>query len=229
MSAGTREGAVSRYEAILSAEHSAETKERSQKEAEFLAFYEHLGALGRNKDVAPNLAKGRTTISIPAFFALEGHGTNPVNRAALELLPAYSYRSGYGDTTETLVDDSGLRQAFALPESELQAARKGNAAQFIVASTLGLLDPVAKETFRGVNSLSRSSWSDNTRRLWDIKEFVRDVPRDLNEIVVSEVSDIATMAEQRGYADFLDYLVDAKQVVAERVATIFSHEAPVAE
>ncbi len=226
MSASTREGAGSRYESLLSVENSVEARERYQKEAEFLAFYEHLGALGRNQEVAPNLVKGRTNISIPAFFALEGHGTNPVNRAALDLLPKYSYRSGYGDATETLVDDSGLRQAFALPESELQAARKGNAAQFIVANTLGLLDPVAEETFRGVSSLSRSSWREETRRLWEVRDFVRDIPRDFNEIVVGEVGDIASMAEQRGYTDFLDYLLDAKQVIAERVNLIFSHKAP---
>lgn len=229
MSAGTSEGEFSRYEAVLSAEHSAETRERYQKEAEFLAFYVHIGALGRNKEVAPNLAKGRTKISIPAFFALEGHGTNPVNKAALKLLPSYSYHSGYGDSTETHIDDSGLRRAFALPKSELQAARKGNATEYVVASTLGLLDSVAKETFLGVNGFSRYSRSYNTRRLWDIQDFVRDIPRDLDQIVVGEVGDIAAMAEQRGYVDFLDYLVDVKRLVAERVATIFEHEAPVSE
>lgn len=226
MSASTREGAGSRYESLLSAENNVEARERYQKEAEFLAFCEHLGALGRSQEVAPNLVKGQTKISIPAFFALEGHGTNPINRAALDLLPKYSYRSGYGDTIETLVDDSGLRQVLALPKSELEAARKGDAAQFIVANALDLQDPVVKEAFMGTSSFSRSSWDEETRRLWEVKDFVRDVPRDLNEIVVGEVSDVATMAEQRGYTDFLDYLVDAKQVIAERVNLIFSHEAP---
>ncbi len=229
MSADTGEGAVSRYEAILSAEHSAETKERYQKEAEFLAFYEHLLVLGRNKEVEPNLIKGRTTISVPAFFVLEGHGTNPVNRAALGLLPTYSYFKGYGNNVETRVDEPGLRQVLALPENELQAARKGKAIQFIVASTLGLLDPVAKKTLQEASRSSRSGWSDDTKRSQDIGELVRNVPSDLNEIVVSEVSDIATMVERKGYTDFLDYLVDARQIIADRVATIFAHEAPVTE
>jgi len=226
MRASPGEGAESRYGRLLSAENSAEAREQYKKEAEFLAFYKHLGALGRNREVAPDLVRGKTKISVPAFFALEAYAANPVNRAALEILPTYSYRSGYGDTTETLVDDSGLRQALALPESGLQAARNGNAAQFIVANALELLDPLVKKTFRGGTKHSLSIGDAETRHLWEIGVFVSDVPRDFNENVVGEVSDIAVRAEQKGYIDFLDYLVDVKQVIEERVDLIFSHEAP---
>jgi hypothetical protein len=34
------------------------------------------------------------------------------------------------------------------------------------------------------------------------------------------------MVKIRGYVDFLDYLVDVKEVIAERVDTIFAHEGP---
>lgn len=232
MSASTREGAVNRYLGLLSPESGAEAKERVKKEAEFLAFYAHLKALGRDQGIAPNLVKGRALISIPAYFALEGHGTNPVNKAALELLPSYSYSAGYGDATDVHVDESGLNKALRLPSSELGAARRGNAALFAVANTLGLLDPVVRETHTGVNSSSGDSWDNFQRRhlrrhLHEVSNFIGDVPRDLNENVVGEVSEVAAMVENGGYTDFLDYLVDAKEVIAERVSTIFSHEAPV--
>ncbi len=229
MSTDIGNGMVNKYEAFLSVEPGTEEKERYQKEAEFLAFYDHLQFLGQFKEVAPDLVKGRTTISIPAFFALDRHETNPVNEAALNLLPTYSFQSAYGDTTETLVDVSGLSQSLAQPETVLQAARKGKAVKFVVANTLGLLNPEYRETFSFINNPFPNHIDDNKRRLYDIRSFVRGINQDLNEHVVGEVSDIATMVDEKGYSDFLDYLIDAKQVSSERVATIFAHDAPVVE
>lgn len=224
----TGEVVKNRYEDILSFEKGADERERLQKEAEFLAFYSHIEALGRVQNVSPNLVKGNTKISVPAYFRLEGHGNNPVNNAALELLPGYSYSPGYGDSTETHVDNSGLRSALSLPESEVEAARKGKASGFVVAKALGLLDPVGAEAIRGVTKgyIHGSTWTPHQNSLYDTSFFVRDVSRDLNERIVEDVSDIAKRVETRGYVDFLDYLVDVKEVLAERVETIFAHEAP---
>lgn len=225
MSISTGQSSANRYRELLSSESSPEFREEVQKQAEFLAFYSHLKVLGREQDTTPDLVRGNTQISIPAYFALGTQPINPVNEAALALLPRYSYSSGYGGTTDAQVNEAGLRESMLLPSNGLEAARRGYSAQFLVASTLGLLDPVAREAHEEVTNLSRIHWGNTQRHLHEVKDFITDVTRDLNETVVGEISEVAEMVQERGYIDFLDYLVDAKRVIAGRVGTIFSAEA----
>ncbi len=212
-----RKEIIDSYNSMISYYEESERQEYTPQEIGFLAFFMHLSELGRNKDIRPNLVRGDTTISIPAYFALKGHGTNPINKAALGLLPDYSYRPVYHNSTQTIVDDSGLISIKNVPKDEIQAGRKGRAAQFIVANALGLLSEEAQGQI--------GSRPTNIRQA--IKaDIARDIPRDLNEASVGEVSDIASEVKQKGYVDFLDYLVDAKQIISERVDIIFSQEIP---
>lgn len=213
---------AARYEDILSFENEPEIRERYQKEAEFIAFYTHLQVLGENKDVTPELFKGNTTISVPAFFSLEEYSDNPVNAAALELVPNYSYEFGYGNTVMRN-QNSGIDESLWMHGNELRAARRGDAVKFIVANSLGLIDEVTEETYKIVKPYS-NRYDSASSRVRDAGELVDGVQRDLDENVVREVSEMASMVEQKGYTDFLDYLVDTKQVISSRVATIFDHE-----
>lgn len=218
MGASTVENSTNLYQTLLSSQNSFEFREEAQKQAELLAFYSHLKALGREQDVAPDLVRGKTRISIPAYFALEGHGANPVNEAALALLPRYSYRPSYGNTTDVQVDEAGLRRALGLTGDELEAARRGHHIQYLVASRLNL-GPAAGHIHL------YTEYYDIDPPIKAAKQLISDVTRDLNEAVVGEVSEVAEMVRQRSYTDFLDYLMDAKRVITGRVETIFSAEA----
>lgn len=178
-----------------------------------MKFYQKAESKYRNK-------QSFWLFTIPAFFALEERESNPVNEAALGLLPRFSYNSGYGNTITTDIDKTGLRQVLNIPDDELEAARKDKHVHYVVADRLGLLDPLVKEAFRGTSY--SYSYDEFTRHITDLQSLVSGVPRDLDECIVAEVGVIADMIERANYRDFLDYLIDAKQIVSGRVATIFS-------
>lgn len=206
---------INMYQELLSQEQSPEVRTSFEKQLGFVAFSHHVYELGRSQHITPDLAGGITTISIPAYFALDRNTVNPVNKAALELLPTFSFHLAYGDSVDVRRHDSAFQSACRIPTSALRSARLGLAVQHTIATALRLSD-TGDQLFVHDQSKFR-----NAGQL-----LARDLVRDFNEGIVGEVSDVAQMVRDKGYEDFLDYLIDVREVSKERAATIFAHEAP---
>lgn len=213
-----------RYEEILASTNSYEVRLRYIKEAKFLAFYEHLLKLGEVQDRSVDLIKGKTELSIPGYFKLEGFRKNPINNIALGILPKITTTKEYAGHEQDHVDDKALEMALNIPVDFVGAARAGYGEYWAVASELGLLDSQVRES-HSINDAWNNKWADVDPHLYDIKNLVKDVPRDLNENIIGEIAVIAGMADKKGYVDFLDYLLDAKSTIDYRITTIFSEEA----
>lgn len=172
------------------------------------AVLSHLEALGKHQHVDIDYIGGRTSVSVVNYFRKAKLRSNPVNEVALTLPPRFSYQPGYADSTYTSEDWSGLYNVEKAMESSdaLKAARKGSAAEFIVGMALGV---------------QRENKVD-----WGLRYIADAVIRDKNEQVVGELSDLAARFKDKGYVDFLDYLIDTKELIEGRVDTIFEHGPP---
>lgn len=192
----------------------------------FLAFYSHLRELGRQQDRTPQLHRGDTTISIPAFYALPGHTQNALGSRALELLPKFSYSPGYADSTQTGVNESEFRDLIRLPDSELEAASRGKALDFIMAKHLGLNNNHVRLVYATLHNWGGSTTQVEQRQ----RNFVtngRDLARTVNASrdlkVTGTVAEVAGYTRSIGANDMFTYLqiarydtrVDVKQLVDE--------------
>lgn len=195
-------------ERFLSVEDAAE-KEKYKIEATALAFARHLYEVGRFENIKPNLAKGNMRISLVAFFNLPEFATRPLNRAALGILPDWSkYNSSTGD-----ISYSGFYDVVnLLPEDATEAARRGCAYEHVVATRLGLFDPVTRTV------LAKSRGIAHTHPLGALTD---NMFMDLESLAVGDIRDVHALVQERGYRDFLDYLIDAQEIIADRVATMF--------
>lgn len=183
-------------------------------EAQFLGFMAHLDHLATVRKITPNLAAGTTQISIPAYFALEGHGHNPINLAALNLVPEYSRSNG--SISHPTYNRSGLREAAALPREALVAARRGKAYDFLVAEQLGLLSNHVQRVLTNRSSTNARERAE-MHCINYISEAVSSTPLELNQQAVDSVEAVADRCRSFGYQDFLDYLVDARQQINSEI------------
>ena len=214
-----------RYQEVLSLENDTETRERYSQIVEIGALVEVFNELGRHKDVRPNLAEGKTEISISAYFALEKFASNPINQAMLELIPGYSYKAGYGDTVDVQRDSSSLKRLAHTPKDPIEAARRGLGIQHTIAAKLGIIDGVRQAALLdGTSILSGRFIGEDNRSIdyWRTNELSRDLVRDVKEGIVADVSDVAALVKERQYTDLLDYILDVQQLIHQRTYILFS-------
>jgi hypothetical protein len=193
--------------------------DRDRTQATFLGFYEHLRRLAAVQHRVPNLVEGSTLISLPAYYKLPGHGENPINSAALGLLPAYDCSDLQSNAKRLSVRTNVLDAAMLLPHDGVAAARAGHAATYMVADALRLLAPEVWHAYRAVEYVDYSA--PNHRRARRLHAIVQPVARDLNEAAVGDIKDVVALVRSKGYQDFFDYLIDAHSIIKERVDTIF--------
>lgn len=201
-----------------------DSRQRIEAEAAFMAFYTHLYRQGYELDhgLAPELHIGQIQISMAAFYNLEGHGKNPVNKAALKLLPRTSLKT-YDEGQEKYIDNSGLRGTIAIASmDQLEATRRGEGARFIVGSRLGLAGSPATDMLKAMTS---RPGSEAYERAVHMNDLVGDILHDFDDRAVGKVDEIYEYTQTKGYVDYFDYLVDVKQTALGRIATLFAHEA----
>ncbi len=212
---------------VWSPDLDQERRERHTKELAYAAFRGHLGFLGREARLKPDLAAGKTRIGIVSYFGLPKFEQNPLNAAALALVPRYTDTPGYADSTLTTVNDNGLNMAIrGLLNDPIDAARKGHSVEYVVANALGLND----RDLKAVHETTRfEAWHHSNyggkelHRLGTVRTLAAELDADFREIAVGEVSDVAGRVRERGYGDFFDYLTEVREATQERAETIMQH------
>lgn len=209
---------ANRFEKYLSPETSPHVREQAAEACKAIAFYDHLISLGHQQDRVPNLVAGHTKISIPAYFRLPEHKGNPINQAALELVPTISTKPGYGNSDDVSVRWHSIVRTLSSMD-RLEAARSGWGDKYIVAYVLGLLTPTTVDAFS--YQVDKGHLDRISPFYSDLQSLVSNIGFDLNQTVVGEVPEIAALVVEKGYKDFLDYLVDIRTILGRRVDLVF--------
>lgn len=185
-----------------------------QRSIAVAAFNGHVFELGRERRTSMDLARGITQLSIPNYFAVafgEDPHKNPVNVAALSILPKVTSRSAYGNSTETDVDYSGYRALVEAGKMDRKTAiRAGKAAEWLVATELDLQAAPVQFFTR-----------DTPRLEWVLDQQAHAISSELNDRIIGNVIAIAEMVRDHGYEDFLDYLVDTRTEIDTEVDAFF--------
>jgi len=207
---------ITTYEDVFHAEMEKESLERRIQAVEFLVFRHHLIALGKVRDTEPDIVEGQTRISVPRYFRHvqdeSKEGSSPVNETALSLLiPAVDY--GSVDS----VNERGLLEIMQLPDDMVDAARQGKGVHLVIKKALGLDNVNATQTYDTLLRESRMIIPYETK---EINKIVGGISWEHDDRAVGEVPEIATMIKENGYVDFLDYLVDVKQQLGQKVGEI---------
>lgn len=215
------------FDEVWSPDLDQSQRERHTKELAYAAFRGHLGFLGQAARIKPDIAAGKTRIGIVSYFGLPKFDQNPLNTAALALVPRYTYAPGYADSSITTVDDNGLKMAIrGMLYDPIDAARKGHCVEYIVANALGLNDrdlKAVQETTTFTEWHRSNYGSKELHRLGTVRTLAAELDADFRETAVGEVSDVAARVRDRGYSDFFDYLTEVRAVTQERAETIMQH------
>lgn len=171
------------------------------------ALESHLHHMGRVRDHDVDYTEGTVQVSLKNYFLNTVPESNEVNSLAIGLIPNIRHRPGYADSVDTTVTWQGVRtieNATNRAGTPLQAARIGVGAAWAIGESLGF-------------KLAKGSLD------WDTRDAADRLCKDLNEKYVGDLPEIAARVKEKGYQDFLDYLLDSKMLLRGRVDTLFGY------
>ncbi|MCA9342424.1 hypothetical protein KC950_00205 [Candidatus Saccharibacteria bacterium] len=231
MSVGA-EQITARPEIVEYIEQNPETRGSEVKQdAEFLAFWEHVEYLSDNS-VRPVVSRGIGEVSVVGFFSDPSVLSNPLNDAALKLVPKAEWerRGSHMDDVKRYNTDYLKHIAGVLTrnDDEVDAARSGEISNFLVGRQLHLGRYVDGAAFRLKTGSNRESLGRNYYRgdrppayIFNLRHQFADMADDISEGSVMPIPEMAERIKSEGYKDFLDYLVHNFAIVRERVGERF--------
>lgn len=207
------------YIASNPAEHGAEVL----LDAELMAMWGHMEYLADHV-VVPSVARGVGDVSIVGFFSdSEVRSTNPLNDAALKLVPEVKWeRRGMHFDDVKWYDASSLSHALRVAEmnqSATEAARYGLVEDYLVGHELELPRYAGTNALKHILRYELSERFSSKPHLYihKVGSQFRDVVADINTESILPVHEMRERIEDEDYADFLDYLVKNFAVIRERV------------
>jgi hypothetical protein len=171
------------------------------------ALQSHLEFMGKSREADVNYHSGSVLVSLKNYFLNTVPESNTVNSLAISTIPEFTYHSGYGDSVDTKVSWGGMKninRALGTADNALKAARIGIGTQWAIGMALDFK-------------------FDKGNLDWDTRCVAEKLCTDLNDAYVGELGDVAKRVKEKGYQDFLDYLLDSKMLLSGRVDTLFEH------
>lgn len=221
----------SQYEKILSREQGEAERELGKEVAKIIAFEKFLRRCYDTQRQTPNPYTGDLRISVVEYFrqAVGGNETS-INQAALNLLPSYiPPTTSYGNSDDSSVSHLGMEQVYqAVHLTELEASERGSSMQRAIGNVL-LIQPRVVDYRNKAESSVRFDHSTFDQEGWErimyTGALVADIDADLADMLVLEAPEMRQLVQERGYKNFLDFLIDTKGLIDGRIETVFAHEA----
>lgn len=228
---GTLEEVKGRPDIVEYIQHSPEERAPEVRlDAEFSTFWGHVEYLA-DHTVRPVVSHGIGNVSVVGFFDDRSFGSNPLNQAALRLVPTVDWenRGSHFDPVQHYRARS-LRHVVDVlrrNKTEVDALRRDEVADYLVGRELGIDEYDDSTVFRdkiGYNNNGRFGsppYSKSPLYMLNLKSQFSDLASDLNEGSVMSIPEMAERVEEEGYKDFLDYLVHNFETVRERIGERF--------
>ncbi len=205
-------GQVSRYSKIFENERGHVDRQTLKEELTAHAIIEYLMCLGRSGFAKPNLVKGNIRIGLVEYFS-QPYFDNALNRAALSIVPNFTWKPGYGGS-DLIVGDKPLKKALSsLGIDEIEALKQDTLEARLVVQRIG---------FGSAGGMEVARWkTDNSSRPTTLtSEIGVDLTRDLVEGIVAPVDQIAQRVQSLGEASMFDHLSNVFELVSERAERV---------